>query len=168
MYIILNILMPGLGLIVWMTLVFLILLFVLGKYGFPVILNTMKKREQSIKDSLEAAEKAKEEMKHLHASNEVLFRQAQEEKDAIIKEARAIKEKMLSEAENEAHLVKERMLIAARESINYEKLQAMSELKNQIAMLAIDIAEDVLRQELSDKARSNEIVSQRVSQITLN
>ncbi|MDR0790136.1 MAG: F0F1 ATP synthase subunit B [Bacteroidales bacterium] len=163
-----NLLTPGIGLIVWMTLVFLILLFVLGKFAFPVLLVTMKKRELSIKESLDAAAMAKEEMKHLQASNEVLLRQAQEEKDAIIKEARAIKEKMIREAEGEAHLVKERMLVSARESINYEKLQAMTELKNQIANLAIDIAEDVLKQELSDRNRSNEIVSQRVSEITLH
>jgi F-type H+-transporting ATPase subunit b len=162
------ILTPGIGLILWQTLIFSVLLFVLWKFGFPIILKTIKDREQSIKQSLEAADRAKDEMKQLQANNEILLRQAQEEKESIIKEARAIKEKIIREAESEAHDVKDRMIASARENINYEKLQAMTELKNQIANLAIDIAEEVLRQELSDKTKSNELASKRVAEITLN
>ncbi|MDR1725939.1 MAG: F0F1 ATP synthase subunit B [Bacteroidales bacterium] len=163
-----GLLTPDFGLIFWMTVVFAILLFILWKFGFPVILKTIKDREQSIKTSLEAADKAKAEMKLLQANNEVLLKQAQDEKDTIIKEARAIKEKIIREAEAEAHNVKDRMIASARESINYEKLQAMTELKNQIANLAIEIAEDVLREELSNREKSNEIVAKRVKEITLS
>ncbi|MDR1005700.1 MAG: F0F1 ATP synthase subunit B [Bacteroidales bacterium] len=162
-----SLLTPGIGLIFWMTIVFGILFFVLWKFGLPVILKTMRDREQSIKESLEAADRAKVEMQKLQANNEVLLRQAQEEKDAIIKEARAMKEKIVREAENEAREVKESMIASARESINYEKLQAMTELKNQIANFAIDIAEDVLRQDLSNKAKSEEVVSKRVAELTI-
>ncbi|MDR1846716.1 MAG: F0F1 ATP synthase subunit B [Bacteroidales bacterium] len=160
-----NLLTPGIGLIFWMTVVFGILLLILWFFAFPVITKTIKDREQSIRDSLEAAEKAKLEMQHLKADNEILLRQAQEEKEAIIKEARAIKEKIIREAEVDAMQVKERMITSARESINYEKLQAMTELKNQLAGLAISIAEDVLRQELSNYEKSNEIVEKRVAEI---
>ena len=162
-----GLLTPGLGLFVWMFLGFAILLFVLGKFGWPVVLKMMKDREENIKQSLEAADRAKEEMQQLQCNNELLLKQAQEERDEMLRQTKLLKEKIIEEAKQSAQQEAQRIILDAREAINYEKLHAMTELKNQIANLSIEIAEDLLMHELSDKARSNEIIEKRISEIKL-
>lgn len=162
-----GLLTPGLGLFVWMFLVFAILLFVLGKFGWPIVLKMMKDREENIKQSLEAADRAKEEMQQLQCNNELLLKQAQEERDEMLRQTKLLKEKIIEEAKQSAQQEAQRIILDAREAINYEKLHAMTELKNQIANLSIEIAEDLLMHELSDKARSNEIIEKRISEIKL-
>ncbi|MEE0894751.1 MAG: hypothetical protein U0M28_02190, partial [Bacteroidales bacterium] len=120
-----------------------------------------------IKQSLEAADRSKIEMQQLQRDNELVLKQAQEERDEMLKETKALKEKMLEEAKLNAQQEAQRIIMDAREAINYEKLHAMTELKNQIANLSIEIAEDLLKHELSDKQKSNEIIENRISEIKL-
>ncbi len=160
-----GLLTPGLGLLFWMCLSFAVLLFVLGKFGWPVIMKMMKEREESIKQSLEAADRAKEEMKHLQAGNEQLLKQAQEERDEMLRQTKILKEQIIEEAKAQAQEQARRIILSAKEEINYEKLHAMTELKNEIANLSIEIAEEVLKHELSDKAKSNEIIEKRIAEI---
>jgi len=127
----------------------------------------MKDREENIKQSLEAADRAKEEMQQLQCNNELLLKQAQEERDEMLRQTKLLKEKIIEEAKQSAQQEAQRIILDAREAINYEKLHAMTELKNQIANLSIEIAEDLLMHELSDKARSNEIIEKRISEIKL-
>lgn len=162
-----GLLTPGLGLLVWMLITFSVLFFVLWKFGWPVMIKMMKDREENIKQSLEAADRAKMEMQQLQCDNELLLKQAQEERDEMLKETKALKEKMLEEAKLNAQQEAQRIIMDAREAINYEKLHAMTELKNQIANLSIEIAEDLLKHELSDKQKSNEIIENRISEIKL-
>lgn len=162
-----GLLTPGLGLLVWMLITFSVLFFVLWKFGWPVMIKMMKDREDNIKQSLEAADRAKMEMQQLQCNNELLLKQAQEERDEMLKETKALKEKMLEEAKLNAQQEAQRIIMDAREAINYEKLHAMTELKNQIANLSIEIAEDLLKHELSDKQKSNEIIENRISEIKL-
>lgn len=162
-----GLLTPGLGLLVWMLITFSVLFFVLWKFGWPVMIKMMKDREENIKQSLEAADRAKIEMQQLQCNNELLLKQAQEERDEMLKETKALKEKMLEEAKINAQQEAQRIIKDAREAINFEKLHAMTELKNQIANLSIEIAEDLLKHELSDKQKSNEIIENRISEIKL-
>lgn len=162
-----GLLTPGLGLLVWMLITFSVLFFVLWKFGWPVMIKMMKDREENIKQSLEAADRAKMEMQQLQCNNELLLKQAQEERDEMLKETKALKEKMLEEAKLNAQQEAQRIIMDAREAINFEKLHAMTELKNQIANLSIEIAEDLLKHELSDKQKSNEIIENRISEIKL-
>ncbi len=163
-----GLLTPDMGLFFWMTLTFLILLFVLGKFGWPVVLRMMKDREESIKQSLEAADKAKQEMQQMHFNNEQLLKQAQQERDQMLKETREMREKIIDEAKTKAQEEAQRILVTARENIHYEKLHAMTELKNQVASLSIEIAEDLLKHELSDKEKSNEIIKKKMSEVNFN
>ncbi|MBO5963584.1 MAG: F0F1 ATP synthase subunit B [Bacteroidales bacterium] len=162
-----GLLTPGLGLLFWMLLTFSVLLFVLGKFGWPVVLRMMKDREENIRQSLEAADKAKLEMQQLQCNNELLLKQAQEDRDKMLKETKLLKEQILEDAKASAQKEAQRIIADAREVINYEKLHAMTELKNQIANLSIEIAEDLLKHELSDKQKSNEIIEDRISKIKL-
>ncbi len=159
---------PGIGLLFWMTLVFLILVIILGKFGWPVISRMIDERETLIQNSLDEAQKAREEMENLKFNNDILLKKALEERDEILKEARlhgeTIKQEALAKAQEEA----QRIVASARDSINYEKLQALTELKNQVAQFSIDIASKVLEQELKKEDFDKEIIEKRVSEFNFN
>lgn len=156
---------PGLGTFVWMLVSFGILVFILAKFGWPMILKSLKERETAITNSLEAAEKAKEEMQHLTAHNEELLKQARLERDDMLRSARQTSEKIIEEAHRKAQEEANRIVDNAKESINYEKLKAMHELKNQVANLSIAIAEKLIQQELSDKEKANEVIRKQLEQV---
>ena len=159
---------PQLGLIFWMTLIFLLLLFILGKFGWPVITKMIAERETLIQNSLNEAQKARDEMEQLKFNNDVLLKQAMEERDDILKEARLLGEAQKEEARLKAHEEGQRIIASACESINYEKLQALTELKNQIASFSIDIATKILEEELVDNENKTRIIEKRVSDFNFN
>ncbi|MBP1629956.1 MAG: synthase, subunit b [Bacteroidetes bacterium] len=159
---------PGVGLLFWMTISFLILLFILGKFGWPVIMKMIREREELIQKSLDEAQIARNEMAQLKFSNDQLLKQAMEERDVILKEAHLQSEKMMEETKLRALEESQRIVLSARDSINYEKLQALTELKNQIANFSIEIVEKVLEEELSNKELDKKIIEKRVSDFTLN
>ena len=143
-----ELVLPGIGLIFWMTLSFLILAFILGKFGWPVIVQALDKRETKITESLELAEKTREEMKALQANNEQLLREAKEERDSILAEARKISQKMYDEAKEKANEEAQRILTSAKENIHYEQMKAIAEVRNTIAELSLEIAGKVLSHQL--------------------
>ena len=159
---------PGLGVIVWMVIAFGILAFILIKWGWPVILKALDDREKTINESLNAAEKVRAEMAQLQAHNEDLLKQAKLERDEMLRNARLTSEQIIEEARQKATIEADRIVENARENINYEKLKAMHELKNQIATLSIDIADKLIKEELADPQRANEIVSRQIENIHLN
>lgn len=159
---------PGLGVIVWMVIAFGILAFILIKWGWPVILKALDDREKTINESLNAAEKVRAEMAQLQAHNEDLLKQAKLERDEMLRNARLTSEQIIEEARQKATIEADRIVENARENINYEKLKAMHELKNQIATLSIDIAEKLIKEELADPQRANDIVSRQIENIHLN
>jgi len=159
---------PGIGLLFWMTLSFSIVLFILSKFAWKPISESIKKREDSIELALQSAEKAKSEMAKLIASNEQLLRQAQIERDLLLKEARDAKDAIIAEAKKQAKLERDRDLLKAREEIQIEKEAAKKEIKNMVAQLSINIAEKLLKKELSTENKSNELVKSFIDDLKLN
>lgn len=159
---------PGLGTFVWMLVSFGILAFILIKFGWPMILKSLKKREEAIAASLNEAAKAREEMKNLVAHNEELLRQAKIERDQMLRDARMAGDRIIEEARAKATAEADRIVDAARENLNYEKLKAMTELKNQIANLSIEIAEKLIRAELSDKSKADAVIAREMERMQLN
>lgn len=156
---------PGLGTFVWMLVSFGILVFILAKFGWPMILKALKEREMAITNSLQAAEKAKEEMKHLTAHNEELLKQARLERDEMLRNTRQTCDKLIEDAHAKATEEANRIVDAARESINFEKKRAMTDLKNEVANMSIAIAEMLVQQELSDKAKANEVIHRQLEKL---
>ena len=159
---------PGIGVFVWMFLSFGILAFILIKWGWPMILKSLKKREEAIAASLNEAAKAREEMKHLVAHNEELLRQAKMERDEMLRNARMTSEQIIEEARQRATAEADRIVENARENINYEKLKAMHDLKNQIANLSIEIAEKLVKTELSDREKATNFVTRELENAKFN
>jgi len=163
-----NLVTPDLGLIFWMTLSFAILLFILGKFAWTPILKTLRDRENAIEESLNQAEKAREEMKLLKAHNEELLIKAKEERDAILKEARIIRDNIIEESRTKANVEYNRIIESAKESIHFEKMAAITELKNQIATLSIEIAEKILKDQLSDVENQKKHIDKIMDNINFN
>lgn len=159
---------PEFGLIFWMCVSFGIILFILKKFAWTPILNMLSERETSIQNALDAAEKAKEEMKTLLSNNEKILSDARTERDKLLKDAREIREKMISDAKGVASKEGERMLGIARESIQNEKMAAITELKNQVAILSIEIAEKILKSELSSDEKQKNLVNTLLQDVHLN
>ncbi len=159
---------PGIGMIFWTTVFFLVLLIILGKFAWPAILSAVRARNESIRKSLDAAKKARSEMEKLQADNERILAEAKAERDAMIKEARDIKESIIREARENAAEDASKLIKNARESIKNEKLAAINEIKEQIANLSINIAEKVLKKALSEDKGQQELVNKLIDEIDLN
>ncbi len=159
---------PGFGLVIWMTLAFGILLWVLAKYAWPAITDALSERERSIEESLLAAEKAREAMENLKLDNEELIREAKDDRDNILKEARALKEKMINDAKDKAQVAADKIVESARERIESEKKAAVVDIKNTIASYSIEIAEKILREELKDKKQQTAYAEKLLSETSLN
>ncbi|MCH8545280.1 MAG: F0F1 ATP synthase subunit B [Cryomorphaceae bacterium] len=156
---------PGFGLIFWTTLTFLLLVFLLKKFAWGPILTAVKDREESIDNALKSAEKAREEMKNLQADNEKILAEARAERDAMLKEGRELRDKTIDGAKEAAKSEAEKMIENAREQIEMQKRAAMTELKNQVAALSIDMAEKILRKELSDAKRQEALINEMLEDI---
>jgi F-type H+-transporting ATPase subunit b len=159
---------PDIGLIFWSTLFFLILLFVLGKFAWPSILSAVNARNESIRNALDAAEKAKKEMAQLQADNEKILAEAKSERDALMKEAKDLKERIIAEAKEQAGIEANKMIQQARESIRSEKAAAISDLKQQVAGLSVQIAEKILRDKLKETKAQKELVDKIIKEADLN
>ena len=158
----------SLGLFVWMLVIFVGLIFLLKKLAWKPILDAVNEREEGIRNALLSAENAKKEMLNLQSSNEKLVAEARAERDAMMKEAREIKEKMISDAKSEAQLQGEKMMEQAKASIANEKNAAIADLKNQVGTLSLEIAEKVLKGELANKETQTKLVEQMLGDAKLN
>ena len=159
---------PGIGMIFWSTLFFLLLLFILGKFAWPAILTAVKARNESIKYALDAADKAKVEMAKLQADNEKILAEAKAERDAMLKEAKAVKDSMIAEAKEKASEEAKKLVQSAREAIQAEKEAAVSDMKAQMVTLSVDIAEKILRNKLEDSKAQKDLVTKLVNEADLN
>ncbi|MCB9449683.1 MAG: F0F1 ATP synthase subunit B [Flavobacteriales bacterium] len=163
-----ELIQPAIGLLFWMMVSFLVVLFILKKFAWKPILGALKERETSIENALDEAEKARTEMASLQASNEKLLQEARIERDAMLKDARDMKDKIVAEAKNKAKDEADRLIVAARETIKNEKMAAITELKNQVATLSIDIAEKILRNELTQEEKQKNLNSTLLDEVNLN
>ncbi len=168
LFILAGLLEPGIGLIFWTSLTFLLLLLLLGKFAWKPILNAIKSREEGIEKALGAAERALNDMRELKSNNEKMLAEARNERDALMKEAREVKESIISEAKTKAQKDADRIMSSAREQIINEKNAAVSELKNQVASLSIEIAEKILRSELSTDEKQKALVNNLMKDVNLN
>ena len=159
---------PEFGLVFWMTVSFLIVVFILRKFAWGPILSSLKERETSIEDALNAAKKAKDEVANMKAENEQLLKQARNERDMMLKEARDTKDAIVNEARAKAQTEADRMITIARETIQNEKMAAITELKNQVATLSIEIAEKVIRQQLASDDKQKALVNDLLKDVKLN
>lgn len=158
----------SLGLFFWSALIFIGLILLLKKFAWKPILDAINSREEGIRQALLSAENAKKEMQNLKSDNEKLLAEARAERDALMKEAREIKEKMITDAKVEAQAQGEKLIAQAKSSIESEKNAALAELKSQVSNLSIEIAEKVLREELSNKEAQTKLVDKLLGDAKLN
>ena len=154
----------SIGLFFWQTVIFLLLIWLLKKYAWTPILNTINDREEGIKNALESAERAREEIKTLKASNDKVLKEAKIERDNILKEASSLKKSILEEAKSEAKTEAQKIIDNANDSIKNEKEAAVSEIKKQVASLSIEIAENILKSELSNSNKQKELLNQAINE----
>jgi len=157
----------SLGLFFWQTLLFVALLLLLKKFAWKPILDAVNERETSIKDSLSAAEKARDDMEAVQADNKRILKEARAERDALLAEAKTASVQIVNQAKEDAKAAADKITAQAQETIQNEKIAAINELKGQVASLSIDIAEKVLQAELKDKATQEQLVAQLVSEIAV-
>ena len=163
-----ELLLPKLGLFVWTLFIFLCLFFLLKKFAWKPIMGAIKAREVSIEESLQQAQKAREEMSNLKSENEALLREARETRDKMLREAREIQEKMVNDAKTEASEEAQRIIQNGRQQIESERMAALTDIKNLVGQLSIEIAEKVLRQELANPAAQKATAEKLVSELHLN
>ena len=158
----------SLGLFVWQTVLFLLLVFLLNKFAWKPILNAVSEREDGIKNALDEAENARKEMQNLNADNERILKEARIERDGLLKEAREMKDAIITEAKEEAQVQANKVVEQAQATIQAEKQAAISDLKNQVAELSINIAEKVVRAELSDEKKQVKLVEDMLKEVTIS
>ena len=159
---------PDIGLLFWMLFSFLIVFFLLKKYAWKVILNMLHEREDSIERDLKSAEKAREETRKLQDNNERILNEARTEREKIFRDAQEIKEKIIGEAREQALREKDKIMTNALVSIEAEKNAAIREIRNTAAELSVQIAEKLLRRELSNDQKQKELIEQMIKEIPLN
>ena len=163
-----ELLTPGLGLIFWTVLIFLLLVFLLGKFAWKPIMSMLNERERFIEDSLNKAEIARQEMALLTNENEQLLKKTRAERDNILKEAKELKDQIVSDAKELAKQEGAKMITKAKQEIDNQKLAAMAEMKNQVSTLSLEIAEKVLRRQFEDKGKQEALVSDLLKNVKLN
>jgi len=163
-----ELLVPEFGLVILQTIAFLLLMFLLAKFAWKPVLAAIKEREQSIDEALNKAELAKQEMTRLTAQNEELMKEARSERDRILKEAKTLKDNIVQEAKTNAHLEGAKLIEKAKIEIENQKKAAIAELKDQVSTLSIDIAERILRSQLQDKAKQQDLVANLLKDVELN
>ncbi len=156
------------GLFFMQAIILLILIFLMRKFAWKPILDSLNDREAGIQDALDAADKARKELQNLRSDNERIFNEARTERDNMLKEARELKESMINDAKAEAQAEAEKIVAKAQETIASEKKAAIADLKNQVAGLSVEIAEKVVRKELTSKENQMELVESMLGDVTLN
>jgi F-type H+-transporting ATPase subunit b len=160
-----SVIRPEPGLLIWTTLIFLLFWGLMGKFAFKPIQNALKEREQDIQNSLDAAKKAKEDISSLQSNNENLLKQAAEERAGILKEAKEAKESIINEAREKAKEEAQKIVQAAKLEIEHQRMEMLTNVRNDIGLLSIEIAEKLIHQRLSDKQESLQLTQKLVEEI---
>ena len=163
-----ELLTPSFGLIFWTLLAFVVVLFILGKYAWKPIISSLNQREKTIADSLETAQRVKAEMAQLKSENEELMAKAREERAVMLKEARETKDRIVNEAKEQAKVEANKIITEAQAAIDTQKMAAVTDVKNQIGKLVIEVTEKVLRKELSSKEAQEAHIKDLVNEVTLS
>ena len=163
-----KLLLPEFGLLIWTFLAFAIVFFILKKFAWPAIVKGLADREQSIADSLSTAQKVKAEMMQLKSDNEALLVKAREERASLIKDAKDVADKMIADAKEKARAEYDRIVGEAQAAINQQKMAAITDLKNQVGNLVIEVSEKVLRRELGNKTEQEKYIKELANEVKLN
>lgn len=163
-----ELLLPKLGLLIWTLLAFLVVFFILKKMAWPAIMKGLRDRENTITESLATAQKVQLEMAQMKSENEELLAKAREERAAMLKEARETKDRMISEAKDQAKAEANKIITEAQAAINAQKMAALTEVKNQVGKLVIEVSEKVLRKELGNKEAQEAHIKGLVDGVKLN
>lgn len=163
-----DLLTPSFGLIIWTLLAFGIVVFILKKYAWGPILNSLNERETNIATSLSTAEKVRNEMAQLKSENEELLIKAREERGIMLKEAKEAKDKIINDAKDQAKEEMNKIIADAQSTIETQKMAAITELKNQVGSLVIEISEKILRKELSNKDDQEKYIKQLAETVRMN
>lgn len=163
-----SLITPDFGLLFWMTIVFLIVLFILWKYGFPVITNMVKERKNFIDESLRKAQEANEKLANIQAESESILQQTREQQAKILKDAAATRDAIVAQAQDKAKDEGARIINEAKAVIETEKQNAIRDIRSQVATLSIQIAEKILREKLSDDQKQMEVIDRMLDEVTAN
>jgi len=161
-----ELLQPGLGLIIWNLIGFLIVLFVLGKFAWKPIVKSLKEREHGIADALSSAEKVKMEMAHLKSENEALLAKAREERATMLREAKDAGDKMIAEAKEKAKAEYDRIIADAQSTIDQQKNAAIVDVKNMIGKMVVEVTEKVIRRELVNRKEHEDYIVKLAEDLT--
>ncbi len=163
-----DLILPDYGLLFWTGLVFCLLLFLLAKYAWKPILNAVNAREQKIQEALDLADKTRAEMQLLQAENEKILKEARSERDALIKDAQEIANKLVDEAKNKAKIEATKIVESAKVIISMEKAAAITDLKNQLAGYSLSIAEKIVRGDLASDEKQKALANKLADDINMN
>ncbi|OSZ82847.1 ATP synthase F0 subunit B [Chitinophagaceae bacterium IBVUCB1] len=163
-----DLLTPELGLFVWTLLAFLAVFFILRKFAWKPILNTLHERETGIADSIAAAERVKKEMGQMQAENEKIMMEARAQSAQMLKEAKDMKESIINKAKEETKAVADKMIADAQQQIQQQKMAALTEVKNEIGKLAVEVAEKVIRKQLATADSQNDYAQMLAEEIKMN
>jgi len=163
-----KLLLPEFGLLIWTLVAFLVVFLILKKFAWPAIVKGLADREKSIADSLSTAERVKAEMLQLKSDNEALLVKAREERALMIKDAKDVADKMVTEAKEKARAEYDRIVSEAQSAITQQKMAAITDLKNQVGNLVIEVSEKVLRRELGNKSEQEKYIKELANEVKLN
>ena len=163
-----ELLLPGIGLIFWTLIAFILVFIILRKFAWKPILSSLNERERTIADSLETAQRVKAEMAQLKGENEEMLAKAREERGLMLKEARDTKDRIISEAKEQAKVEANKIIVEAQQAINAQKMAAITDVKNQVGKLVIEVTEKVLRKELSNKEAQEAHIRSLVGEVKMN
>lgn len=163
-----ELLLPGLGLLIWTLIAFIIVLVILRKFAWKPILKGLKDRETNIADAIASAERVKAEMAALKSENEVLIAKAREERAAMIKEAKETADRMVADAQGKARSEYDRIVSEAQAAIDQQKNAALVDVKNQVGKLVIEVSEKVLRKQLDNRAQQEAFIRQLADTVELS
>ncbi len=160
-----DLLLPGIGLLAWTLVAFLLVFFILKKFAWKIIIQSLDEREQGIADSLESAQKMKAEMSQLKNENEALMAEAREERTKLLKEAKEIKDRLINDAKDQAKAEAAKIIADAHNAIQTQKMAALTDVKNQIGNMVIEISERVIRKQLDNKAEQEKYIQQMAGEL---
>lgn len=163
-----ELLTPAIGLLFWMLVVFVILVVILRVAAWKPIMNGLKEREHQIQSALDLAEKTRADMTKLQSDNEKLLAEARAERDSILKSAKEAADRIIAESKEKATVEGKRIIEDAREAIDNERAALLAHIKKEIVTVSLDIAEKVLRKELSDKSAQEKLVADLAQEARLN
>lgn len=163
-----ELLLPGLGLLFWTLLAFLAVFFILKKFAWKPILSSLKERETGIADAIASADKVKAEMAAMKNENETMMARAREERAAMLKDAKVVVDKMVTDAKEKAKSEYDRIVADAQLAITQQKNAALTDVKNQVGALVVEVAEKVLRRELANKSEQEKYIQELADGVKLN